>query len=126
MRVSIEHHQIQTGLFSKKTHYAVSVAVEFNNEEMHVIRTLKNTIILERGPNSRNEGKFTAEEERTLHDTFCLKISNLVRGKKDTYCLATPHEAKQYDAQLREALTNLKNYLDNNATAPAGTDTFEL
>lgn len=125
MRVSIEHHQIQTGLFSRKTHYAVSVSVEFNNEEKHVIRSLKNVIILDRGPDSQRQGKFSPEEEETLHSAFCLKLSDLGR-KKDTYAFAAASEAKQYDAELREALANLKTYIENNATAPAGTDTFEL
>ena len=126
MRVSIEHTQETTGIFSKQTHYVVSVTVLFSEEEKHVLKPMKDAIVVDRGPDSKRQGKFSAAEEEELHDAFCLKVSDLLKGKTDRYTFASPAEAKEYDALVRASLQNVKDHIINNAEAPSGTDTFEL
>jgi hypothetical protein len=126
MRVSIEHSQATTGLFLKTNHHVVSVTVIFSEEEKHVLKRHGDAIVVERGPDSERQGKFTAAQVADLGDAFSLKISTLLRGKADRYTFSTPGEAKEYDELVRGSLQNLKNYITNNSVAPTGTETFEL
>ncbi len=123
MRVNIEHSEMTTGLLRKTTHYVVSVAVEFSDEEKHIIKSndLDKTIVLERGvPSDRNAAKFDGME-----DIFNLTIRRLLQGR-DSYALSTPAEAKQYEQVLTEQLRALKNFIDENAGIEERSTTFEL
>ena len=124
MRVSIEHSQKQTGLFSKTDHYLISVTVEFSEAERHILKKSEDFVVLERGPSSTNR-KLTAEEQEEFYNVLCLRISDLLKGT-DTFAVLSPAEAKTYDASLREALKDLKAHIESNSSAPVGADTFEL
>ena len=126
MRVSIDHSQSTSGIFKKKTHYAVSVTVNFSEEEKHVLSGQRDAIVVDRGPDSEREGKFSLAEQEDLHNAFCLKVSDLIRGKPDRYTFSTPAEAKQYVELVRGSLQNLKDYITENSEAPSGSDSFEL
>jgi hypothetical protein len=125
MRVSIQHSQKTTGLLVRHAHYCVALSVQFTEEEHHVLRQLKDVIILERGPDSLRHGKFTPEEETQLHETFSLKASDLLR-RTDSYYFATPGEAHAYEQTLKDSLRQFKSYLEANAVPPSGSDVFEL
>jgi hypothetical protein len=126
MRVAIEHTQKTTGLFSKTTHYVVSVTVQFSEEEKHVLKKLGDAVVVEREPGSQTKPFANAEEAAILGKHLNLKVSDLIKGKTDSYSLATPGEAKEYDSNLRASLQNLKGYISNNTAALSGKDTFEL
>ncbi len=126
MRVAIEHTQKTTGLFSKTTHYIVSVTVHFSEEEKHALKNAGDAVVVEREPGSQTKPFANAEEAAILGRHLHLKVSDLLRGKTDSYSLASPAEAKTYDANLRASLQNLKDYILANTEALSGKDTFEL
>ena len=124
MRVTIDHVQTTKGIFQKKTVYEVHTRVEFDSSEIAVIKQhkLDRVTILERQPSVHARGKNFAAENP---DIFNLNVYNLLNST-DEYQCETPLEAKQYDGELREALRNLKAYLDANGSPVSGRDTFEL
>lgn len=127
MRVSIEHREATSGLFKKVTQYEVATTIQFSETERAIIakRKLENTIVLEREPNARKTSHLLPEDKIALADVFHLKISGLLKGT-DVYTCDTPLDAKQYDGELKQALQQLKTYIESNTTAPAGVETFEL
>ena len=120
MRVSIEHKEVQKGMLKKTTYYDVHVAVEFTEEEQAVIKLNKveDAVVLEREPPAG------AKLTEGLEDIFHLKVRNLLKGE-DTYRLTSPSDASQYDAELKDALANLKAFIEENASGPESS-TFEL
>ncbi len=127
MQVSIEHREATSGLFKKVTLQEVAITVQFTEEERAIIKKhrLEQAIVLEREPNAYRTKHLTQAERIQLADVFHLKVDSLLRGT-DVYACDTPLEARQYDANLKDALRNLKAYLTENVDAPAGVETFEL
>ena len=122
MKVTITHAETSGGMIRKIPYLEVSVLVQFSREEQNIIQKygLEEVTVLERDPPA-NLRKVAADSL----DIYHMKIQNLARGA-DTYICATPLLAKNYDADLRQALAKLKGYLDLNATPLLGREVFEL
>lgn len=141
MKVTINHVQKTTGMIRKTTHHGVALRVEFNAEELAVIRErkLEKDIVLERGYPSdmsdaaieKHEGKslkrklLTAAVSGTDALHFNLTISKLMKGE-DVYFLSTPVEAKAYEAEIKDKLVQLKDWIMGNAEVETETASFEL
>lgn len=138
MRVNIEHGTETKGLIRKTTFHLVALTVEFSEEEKAIIkeRKLERDLILERGvPANVNEEKHesrgllskvvTAAVKGRDANHFHLTIGKLLNGT-DTYALATPLEAKEYEAELKDKLVTLKGYIVGNAGVEEKTSSFEL
>lgn len=141
MKVTINHVQKSTGLIRKTTHHGVAVKVEFNSEELAVIRErqLEHDVVLERGyPSDMSERDIEKHEHKglggkllkaaisgrdSLH--FHLTISKLMHGE-DVYFLSSPVEAKGYEMELKEKLVQLKDWIVGNAEVETETASFEL
>ena len=141
MKVTINHVQKKTGMIRKTTHHGVSVRVDFSAEERAVIqeRKLEKYGIMERGyPSDMSDGAIEKHESKglgrklltaavagadALH--FDLTIGKLMRGE-DVYFLSTPIEAKNYEAELKDRLVQLKDFIVGNAEVERETESFEL
>lgn len=130
MRVSIEHKEKQVGFIRKKKYHAVTCRVDFSEEEMQIIKQgqLWDMVVLERSRPANEE-----PNEYRGPDFFNLTVGDLSsvdqKGNKlvDEYCFATPHEAREYELQLTEALKTLKSYLQHHAGLYGHKETtFEL
>lgn len=138
MRINIEHTEKKQGMVFKKTLHGVSITINFSQEELQIIkvRKLERTVILEREtPADVNEEKHadrglarklaTAAIMGADANHFHLTIGKLMRGT-DTYYVSTPLEAKAYEAELKEALPLLKQYITENEGITERSSTFEL
>lgn len=127
MRVTIQHGEKTTGMLRKKTHYTVALAVQFSAEELETIkkRKLSDAIVMERDPGSDSKIDADYVAKNDFGDHFYLKISTLMKGR-DVYACSTPLDAKDYDIRLKDRLRVLKSYLEGNADASQGAETFEL
>lgn len=141
MKVTINHVQKKTGLIRKTTHHGVAVRVDFNAEELAVIRErrLQKTVVMERDyPSDMSDSAIEKFEKRgigrailtaavngtdALH--FHLTIGKLMKGE-DVYFLSTPLNAKGYEDELKERLVTLKDYIMGNAEVETETASFEL
>ena len=127
MKVSINHSETQHGLVFKKTYYAVTVSVTFNEEEMAVIRKRKmeKSVLLERGPDAVVRERFKNKQDYLASlGGFELSVNKLLKGP-DSYECETPVAAKQYEAQVIDGLKILKEHLQGNAEL-AENKSFEL
>lgn len=108
MRVSITHHAVTTGIIFRRTFYAVDLSVHFTHEETQIIRQrrLEEALLLERRPAT---AKVDDRDER-----FALRVRHLKAGT-DRFLTATPAAAKLYQAELLQALEQLKHWLSANA-----------
>lgn len=108
MRISITHHAVRRGLLFRRTFYAVDLLVHFTHEETQIIRQrrLEDAVLLERRP-------ATAKVD-DRDDRFILRVAHLTSGA-DRFLTATPAAAKVYQAELLEALEQLKLWLGANA-----------
>ena len=138
MRVQIEHKTETKGLLRKTTFHIVALTVEFSDEEKAIVRErkLERTVILERDvPANVDEDKHaergllakvvTAAVKGRDANHFHLTIGKLLNGV-DQYALATPLEAKEYEAELAEVLAKLKAYIMENAGVEQKSSSFEL
>lgn len=141
MKVTINHVQKTTGMIRKTTHHGVAVNVQFNAEELAVIRErrLERDIVVERGYSSDvSDGAAQRNENRGLGGKLLkaavsgadsmstnLTVTKLMKGE-DVYFHTTPVEAKEYEAHLKEGLVNLKGWIEGNAAVETETATFEL
>jgi poly-beta-hydroxyalkanoate depolymerase len=141
MKVTINHVQKTTGVIRKTTHHGVSVKVEFNAEELAVIRErhLERDYILERGYSSDiSMNQIEKRESRGLGKTLLkaavsgydsmdtnLTVQKLMNGE-DTFYVTTPVEAKEYEELIKNGLVNLKGWIEGNAEVEKETATFEL
>jgi hypothetical protein len=127
MRVQINHNETTSGFFRTTTKYEVVVRVEFSAEELAIIRqrNLADTIVLRRDPQAFQRKRFSPDELARLQDVIDLKISNLMKGP-DSYICDTPLEAKNYEANLTDALKQLKSYIFANAEISDKSKSFEL
>src|SRR5580693_1655709 len=101
MEVTITHSSKIEGLMRKVEYYDVTISVHFSEDEYAVIQRyeLGHVLVLERKPPANMRSR---SQETGVWD---LKLANLSRN---TYSCATPLEAKNYDAELRDALPKLK------------------
>ncbi len=141
MKVTINHVQKTAGLIRKRTFHGVSVKVEFNGEELAVIRErhLDKDIILERGYSADlSDGQIEKQESRGLGKSLLkaavsgsdalhthLTVNKLMKAE-DVFFLGTPVEAKQYEADLKNGLVTLKEWIVGNAEVEKETASFEL
>lgn len=138
MRVDIKHVEKKQGLVFKKTLHGVTISVTFSEEEKQIIndRKLQRDIVLDRPPPAdvdaekhANRGLatkiLTAAVKGADANHFGLTIGKLMNGP-DTYFVETPLEAKAYEAELRDKLTELKSYIMANEGVEQKSDSFEL
>ena len=141
MKVTINHVQKSVGMIRKKTHHGVSVRVQFNTEELAVIRErhLEPDIILERGYSSDlSDSKIEKRENSGIGKKLLkaavsgtdalntnLTVTKLMKGE-DVFYLPRPMDAKEYEAELKEGLVRLKGWIEGNADVEKETATFEL
>jgi len=124
MRVNIDHSERQTGLLKKTTYHDISCKITFSDEEKQIIkqRELGDLIVMERDlPADRNPAKYENREY-----IFNLLLKDLTKGVADVYTVATPLDAKNYDADLKEQLKLLKQYIDGNTEIEEKSSAFEL
>ncbi len=141
MKVTINHVQKTAGLIRKTTFHGVALKVEFNTEELAIIRErrLERDVILDRGypadmsdmaaekHASRGLGRklLTAAVSGVDANNFDLTVSKLMKGE-DVYHFGTPVEAKEYEEHLKNGLVTLKNWIVGNAEVEKATASFEL
>ena len=141
MKVTINHVQKTAGMIRKTTFHGVSLRIEFNAEEIAVIRErqLEKDVILERGyPADMSDGQIEKHANRGLGrklltaavsgadaNNFDLTVNKLLKGE-DVYFFGTPMEAKAYEEELKEKLVMLKNWIVGNAEVEKETASFEL
>ena len=141
MKVSINHREKTIGMLRKTTLHGVEVAVTFSEEERSVIesRDLKYDVVLERGHSADvSDAKAEAKESRGLGRRLltaavsgkdanwtALTINKLVAGP-DLFFLTTPLEAKTYEAELKDRLVQLKDYITGNTAVEETSTSFEL
>ena len=141
MKVTINHTQKATGMLRKTTHHGVAVRVQFNTEELAVIRErqLEKDVILERGYSSdasdrqmqkdasRGVGKTLLKAAVSGFDSMSthLTVTKLMNGE-DVFFVSTPMEAKEYEAQLKDGLVRLKGWIEGNKEVETETASFEL
>jgi len=141
MKVTINHVQKSTGMIRKTTHHGVAVKVEFNAEELAVIRErrLERDIVVERGYSSDVSDRAAMKNENRGLGGKLLKaavsgadslstdltVTKLMNGE-DVYFLGTPVEAKEYEALVKDGLVNLKDWIEGNAAVEQETSSFEL
>ena len=117
-------------------YHSVTLGVMFTEEEKQAIKDnkLESTILLERTPDATQAAKVNRKEGLMAKvgvesDFSSLRIRHLMDGKKDTYRMATPLEAKNYEAELsNDILPLLKGYLTGNTvqTGELGKRTLEF
>ncbi|MEE9428003.1 MAG: hypothetical protein V3V25_07625 [Paracoccaceae bacterium] len=141
MKVTIKHVQKKTGMIRKTTHHGVTVRVEFNAEELAVIRErhLEKDVVLERGyPSDMSDAAIDKHANRGLGkmllkaavsgadaNNFHLTVNKLMKGE-DTFFNSTPVEAKEYEELLKNGLVTLKGWIVGNAEVEKATASFEL
>jgi hypothetical protein len=141
MKVTINHVQKTSGMIRKTTYHGVAVKVDFNTEELAVIRErkLEHDIIMDRGyPADMSDGQIEKHANKGLGSKllkaavsgkdalhFDLSVAKLMKGE-DVYFLGTPMEAKAYEEELKEGLVKLKNWIVGNADVEKETTSFEL
>lgn len=141
MKVTIDHVQKTSGLIRKTTFHGVAVRVEFNAEELAIIRErhLEADIILDRGyPADMSDGQIEKHANKGLGKKlltaavsgkdalhFDLTVTKLMKGE-DVYFLGTPMEAKEYEEELKAGLVRLKGWIEGNAEVEKETTSFEL
>lgn len=114
MRIKIEHHQVRGGGLFHRIYHEVWTTVDFTHEERQIIRQrrLADTMILDRRPaNARDDDP---------DEWFVLTLRQLIHRKPDRMRLASPSEAKAYEARLVDALQLVKGWLDANADPAPG------
>ena len=123
MRVSIDHGEKTEGLVFKKNYYTVTVKVEFSEEEKQIIkqRKVSGFTVLKRGVPANQD----ARKAVGIEDIYDMRISALLSGA-DTYFLATVGEAKAYESDVKDALVQLKAFLQDNAGIEQKSTSFEL
>ena len=141
MRVSLtrETTQQKDGLFKKKTYFGVLLQVEFSEEELAIIKEndLGATEILEVGLDPiqfKRVEKLIQDGIMDVNDpVHNLRIKDLVpekrKKKAPVWSRQYPSklEADQLEANIREKLPELKNYImANGGEVKEGTESFEL
>ncbi|RLJ60753.1 hypothetical protein BCF46_0959 [Litoreibacter meonggei] len=141
MKVTINHVQKSSGIIRKTTYHGVAVRVQFNAEELAVIRErqLEKDVLLERGyPSDMSDNAINKHANRSLGKKlltaavsgadslhFDLTVTKLMKGE-DVYFLGNPMEAKGYEEELRNGLVRLKQWIVGNAEVEKETASFEL
>jgi hypothetical protein len=101
--------------------------VRFSTDELAVIRArkLEDVLVLERQPDAQAVHNINAGATASFGNRSNLRISDLIY-EVDTYSCDTPLEARAYETKIRDALRNLKAYIDANAVVKRGRETYEL
>lgn len=124
MQVNIEHSEFEKGLLKKTTYYKIDLTIQFSEEEKQIIkeRDLAKTLtIMERDvPAHEKPSKYAG-----IEDLCDLRLARLLNDT-DSYVVATPLEAKQYDPALKEKLVALKEYIEENREVEEKSSSFEL
>ena len=109
MRISLGHEEVAEGRVFRRVFHDVCVTVHFTHEEQQIIkqRGLGEYVLLE-----RNSAGMQMED---VPDWYTLKVRHLLERRPDRHRCANPAEAKAYEAQLTQALTNMKAWLEANA-----------
>lgn len=121
MQVTITHREKTSGILTSTTRFQVVTSVKFSKAEFELINGLnlqKKVVVMKRQPDDH-------KAEANMADLWTLTLEKLLRGE-DVYNLDTPLEARNYEHELKEALVNLKGYIEANAERPSGTQTYEL
>ena len=137
MKVKIEHTEQSKGMLRKTTYYGVKVQVEFSAEERAIIekRNLWNDRVLDRDADAltdedKHEQKGLARKlaQAAISGKDSLNFHLTVRklGNGDTYWLTSPVLAKDYEAQVKDGLVELKDYIMGNEKIEQKSDSFEL
>ena len=122
MRVSFDHKEISKGFFNKKLYVEVTTTVQFNDEELAIIKNkkLKNFVILERKPDVIIADRFSGDRAylASLVDAgnFILTIGKLM--KPDTYTCASGMHAQNYELELTGKLKEVKEFIYGSAVKP--------
>ena len=127
MRVSIQHNQKSSGWIFKQPYIEVATSVAFSEEELAIIRSkkLQKFVLLERGPDFIVCKRFE-NDQAYLNSLsgFEMSVAKLMKGT-DTFNCETAVHAKNYEAQVTEALKTLKEFIVGNAQV-AQSKSFEL
>jgi len=117
MRVRIDQQEKSVGVLASRCQVEVSVQVEFTQEELLIIncRGLQDFVVLERAPDSRLAAKLAAQEFDDRVPIFDLRVRDLMNASPERFTLDTPSDAKAYQANLTEALKQLKSFIADNA-----------
>lgn len=125
MRVNIDHKEVQQGLLKKKTYYQVDVRVEFSEEERHILDKDEHRyrVVLERPVPTPYASKF-----KNIEDVWNLTVNRLLNpsDKEYPFLLDTLSDAKAYEAEVTEALKELKAYIEANSGIDEKSKSFEL
>lgn len=127
MRVSIEHSEKTTGWISKTRYPMISLKVEFSEEEKQIIKEAKieKVVILERDHSADFKTNL-----KNLDDIFNITFGGLLykqeKGTADEYCVRSPGEAREYEAELKDKLRQAKDYLERNRGIKEKSSSFEL
>ena len=122
MKVNIQHEEVKKGFIRKKTYHQITVDVQFSEEETQIIKDndMERAKLLDRvRPANFNDGVF--DDPR-----WNLEVRQFMWDKPNVYTVNTPAEAKQYEADVKDALTNFKAYLEENAGIEEQSTSFEL
>lgn len=114
MRVSIKHETVRRGTIFKKTYTLVKVTVLLTHEEIQIVRqrNLINTKLLDRRPaNAKVDDR---------DDKFVLFVSDIINGKTDAFLCAHPADAKRYEETVLNTLSQLKDWISDNAQTSDG------
>lgn len=114
MRVSIKHATVRRGAIFTKTFYEVRVTVLLSHEEIQIVRqrNLLQTKLLDRRPaNAKVDDR---------DSKFELFVKDIINGKTDHFLCATPSDAKRYEEQMLDTLSQLKLWISDNAETSEG------
>ena len=119
MRVSIEHSEEKTGMFKKRTRYILALTVNYSDEELQIINDckIKDDAVFE---DPIRPGKKEDEPKDYYH------IRHFMKGRTWNFNFDTPLEAKNYEAEVTEALKRHKEYIEANRGVEKKSTTFEL
>jgi hypothetical protein len=128
MRVTIKHETVERkkGLFSKQSLPAVTVHVEFSEEEKHIINSsdLKEAVLVERPVPPDADQKYAAQHPED-HWVFHLRVDHLLKGP-NTFCFPATGAARDYEEEVKDALRRLKDHIEHNAPQENKSTSFEL
>jgi hypothetical protein len=123
MRVTINHKEKKWSFRNTSRGHAVLCKVDFSEEEKQIIkeRKLKDFIIM----NRPLQAGVKPDPSLGIVDSP-LHVWQLLEKDPNMYVVATPSQAKQYEYDLKEALKNFKQFIEDNAEVGDAETTFEL
>ncbi len=130
MQVNIEHNTfLKKKLIGRNQEFPqVVLTIRFSEEERQIIKDadIDDVIIMQRPIPAHKAG----ENFDGIEDVFYLTFGRLIRlqdkNESDAFTFVSPVEARTYDADLKEALKEAKDYLTANETIEEQSSSFEL